>query len=207
MKLVGYGQYRDDFFNKLELPLISGKRLLDVGCGDGSDAEIFIKAFGLETYGVDIYQHARIARIAKFHFQRASATQLPFADCFFDYVFMHDVLHHVDEVSQAREQHLAVLRESQRICRPGGLIIIVEANRHNPLFYPHMVWWQGHAHFSLSYFKQLVLEVFPQAIFEYFEAHMYPAHYLKWWKLYEYCIERFGPTTLLAYNAAIIVTV
>ena len=41
-RISQYGQYKDDFFNKLDFNFEKGKKILDVGCGDGSDAKIFI---------------------------------------------------------------------------------------------------------------------------------------------------------------------
>lgn len=37
-----YGQYKNDIFNKLGFSFEKGKKILDVGCGDGSDGKIFI---------------------------------------------------------------------------------------------------------------------------------------------------------------------
>ena len=43
--LSKYGQYKHDFFNKLAFTFNSGKNLLDVGCGDGIDMDIFVDIF------------------------------------------------------------------------------------------------------------------------------------------------------------------
>ena len=58
-----YGQYKNDVFNKIGIDFKKGRKLLDVGYGDGSDAESFIKEFGLDTYGIDIYEHKNIKDI------------------------------------------------------------------------------------------------------------------------------------------------
>ena len=84
---------------------IKGKSVLDVGCGDGSDSEIFFKKYGLKTYGTDVYEHDVIKKDRSFlNFKIGSVFDIPFLMAF-DYVFMHDVLHHVDEPEQERLSH------------------------------------------------------------------------------------------------------
>lgn len=83
-------------------------------------------------------------------------------------------------------------------------MVIVEGNRYNPLFYPHMVKIRGHNHFRQSYFKDIILEVFPNAEFKFFEAHLYPKRLIPIFKVYEYLMERYSPVRLLAYNTAVV---
>jgi len=128
-----YGQYKNDIFNKVSINFERGKKLLDVGCGDGSDAEIFIKEFGVDTYGIDIYEHENIKNIKEFKFKKAGIFKIPFEDNFFDYVFLHDVLHHIDEEYQSYKKHIDGLKELKRVCKKDGCIIILEANKYNPL--------------------------------------------------------------------------
>jgi ubiquinone/menaquinone biosynthesis C-methylase UbiE len=195
-----YGQYKYDIFRKLKISFVRGRSMLDVGCGDGTDAEIFIREFGLQTTAIDVYEHPRIRTINGLAFQIASVHALPFQDGLFDYVFLHDVLHHVDEPTQSRERHLAALQEVRRVTNPrGGTIVILESNRYNPLSYFHMVKMLGHDHWTQSYFCDIVKEVFPQVKFDYFEAHAYPWGY-SFWRIYELVMERFLPRALLSYN-------
>jgi len=89
------------------------------------------------------------------------------------------------------------------VCKKGESVIIIEGNRYNPLFYPHMVLLCGHNHFRQSYFKKIIKEVFPRVSFQYFEAHLYPPKYLKIWKIYEKVMESIMPRAVLAYNVAV----
>jgi len=203
-KLTKYNQYKNDIFNKLNFDFQSGKKILDVGCGDGSDAKIFIDEFGLDAYGIDVYKHENLDGINGLKYRESGIFQIPFEDETFDYVFLHDVMHHIDEQGQNHEKHLAGLRELKRVAKKGGQIIIMEGNRYNPLFYPHMVKALGHNHFKQSYFKKIMGEVFSDVRFKYFEAHLYPKGFLWFWKAYEKIMEKCIPDLFLAYNVAII---
>lgn len=204
-QLQKYGQYKSDIFAKMRLDFAMGKKLLDAGCGDGVDSQIFIQEFGLEVYGVDIYQDENIKNIKGLDFRLGGIEKLPFPADSFDYVFLHDILHHIDEAKQSRQKHLNALLELKRVCKNNGQIIILEGNRFNPLFYPHMVLVKKHNHFEQSYFKKIIKEIFPRVNFSFFECHFYPTRFLGFWKVYEKIMERFSfLKPFLAYNLAII---
>ena len=203
-EISGYGQYKRDVFAKLNVEFVAGKSILDIGCGDGTDAEIFIREFGLMTSAIDVYEHPRIHTIENLDFKIANILDLPFENGSFDYVFIHDVLHHVDEKEQSRERHLAGLRELKRVVAKNGTIIIVEANRYNPISYIHMVKRHGHDHWKQSYFFQVVREVFQDVRFRTFEAHAYPWGHPTMWYLYEYFMEHMVPGALRSYNVAMV---
>lgn len=163
-KLTRYSQYKNDIYNKLDFDFEKNKTILDVGCGDGTDINIFKNHFGLECFGIDIYKHENIEKF-NFNFKQGTITKIPFESNFFDYVFLHDVLHHVDEKNQSEEIHLKSLFELKRVIKANGYILIVEANRYNPLFYPHMVKILGHDHWSQLYFINTIRKFFPNAEF------------------------------------------
>ncbi len=204
-RITRYNQYKNDFFNKLRFGFQKGRKILDVGCGEGTDAAVFINDYKLNWYGIDVYKHENMKRLGK-RFKIASILKLPYKKEMFDYVFVHDVLHHVDELKQRKSLHMRGLKELRRICKKDGTIIVVEGNRFNPLFYPHMVLLRGHEHFRQSYFTDIIKEVFSKdgISFRYFEAHLYPGPLLPLFKLYEWVMEHISPKEFLAYNAAII---
>ncbi len=202
-RVSGFGQYKDDFFNKLNFRFEKGKALLDVGCGPGTDAEIFIKAYGLNFYGIDVYEDENIKK-SNLKFKIGTIYDIPYKESFFNYVFSHDVIHHIDDY-QRKENYIKGLRELRRVCKKGGYVIIVEGNRYNPLFYPHMVKMRGHEHLAHSVFKEIVEKVFAKdnIRFKFFEAHSYP-FLLPIFKAYEALMEKFSPKMFLSYNVAII---
>ena len=140
------------------------------------------------------------------NFKKAGILNIPFENNSFDYIFLHDVLHHIDEENQSQEIHIKGLKELERVVKKNGYIIIIEGNRYNPLFYPHMVKMLGHNHFKQSYFKRTIKNVFNDSCnikFKYFEAHAYPWG-LFFWKIYEGIMEKISPKYFLAYNIVII---
>lgn len=199
--LDNYGQYKKDIFSKLDFSFQKSKTILDVGCGDGTDAAIFKHVYGLEVFLCDVYKNQNINQLGM-DFQIGDILSLPYQDNTFDYIFVHDVLHHIDEINQNTELHIKALIELKRVVKLGGTVIIVEGNRYNPLFYPHMVKLQGHNHFTQKYFKALVSNVYPDVRFKFFEAHVYPKRLLWLFKFYEALMEKFLPKNILAYNVA-----
>lgn len=201
----GSNQYKNDFFNKLDFDFQKGKKILDVGCGPGTDASIFIKNYKLKFYGIDVYEDENVKK-QKLNFKLAEIYKIPYKADSFDYVFVHDVLHHIDEEKKREEKHLEGLRELRRVCKVGGSIIIVEGNRYNPLFYPHMVKINKHEHFKHGYFKKIINKTFvkDEIRYKFFEAHLYPKKLVILFKIYEFGMEHFIPKRFLGYNTAII---
>jgi SAM-dependent methyltransferase len=97
-------------------------RVLDVGCGGGSVATAVKRERpDLEVFGCDLSESAlAIARAAPegVDFRQATAEGLPFGDGEIDFVWIFDVLEHVDNPER-------VLREVVRVLKPGGAFHIV----------------------------------------------------------------------------------
>ena len=200
------GQYRYDIFNKLNYQFISGKKIIDIGCGPGYNSVILRDIYNLKVSSIDVYEHTNIKKY-KLFFKLGSITDLPYPSNSFDYIYIQDVLHHIDEINQDRKIHIKSLIEMKRVIKSrNGSIIIVEANRYNPFFYPHMVKIKKHNHFTQKYLNDLVIEVFPNAEFKYFETHYYIDKFPIVWKTYEKIMEKYAPQSILSYNIAIINT-
>jgi SAM-dependent methyltransferase len=99
-----------------------GGKVLDVGCGAGSVAKAVKRERpDLEVFGCDPSQSALAIADASpegVDFRLATAERLPFSDSELDFVWIFDVLEHVDDPAQ-------VLREVARVLRPGGGFHIV----------------------------------------------------------------------------------
>ena len=104
-----------------DLSAFHGK-VLDIGCGAGSVAKaVKHERPDLEVYGCDVSRSALALAEASpegVDFRLAQAEKLPFADGEMDFVWIFDVLEHVENPEQ-------VLREVARVVRPGGGFHIV----------------------------------------------------------------------------------
>jgi ubiquinone/menaquinone biosynthesis C-methylase UbiE len=93
-----------------------GHKVLEIGCGTGCDLLQFAR-HGSHAIGIDITpEHLRLAgqRVGTTaQVLKADATDLPFADNTFDYIYSHGVLHHTEQPSQ-------VVKEMFRVLRTGG---------------------------------------------------------------------------------------
>jgi ubiquinone/menaquinone biosynthesis C-methylase UbiE len=108
----------------------AGKRVLELGCGAGSDLLRFAKA-GARATGIDL--SPRSASLAKTRLRLyncqgnvliADAEQLPFKTDSFDLVYSWGVLHHTPDTQQA-------IKEVYRVTRPGREICIMLYHRHS----------------------------------------------------------------------------
>jgi SAM-dependent methyltransferase len=100
-----------------------GKRVLEIGLGQGADSEQIIRRgaiwSGLDLTAESVARVSTRMRLRKLPYDRlecASALAMPFDDNSFDIVFSHGVLHHIPDVKTA--QH-----EIARVLKPGGRLI------------------------------------------------------------------------------------
>jgi ubiquinone/menaquinone biosynthesis C-methylase UbiE len=106
-----------------EMGDLSGRKVLDVGCGTGSMALLIKRAFpAAEVVGLD--GDPRILAIARakalrigldVHFEEGMSFELPFPDGSFDAVITTMMLHHLD-----REAKQRTAAEMHRVLRSGG---------------------------------------------------------------------------------------
>jgi SAM-dependent methyltransferase len=109
-------------------------RLLDVGCGPGTVTAGLARAVAPGVVvGIDaafeVIASARAAAPAA-RFLAADLFALPHPDHVFDVVHAHQVLQHVTDP-------VAALREFSRVCRPGGLIAVRDADYGAMTWYPN----------------------------------------------------------------------
>jgi SAM-dependent methyltransferase len=108
-----------------------GLAFLDVGCGPGETDSFLEGQVGALT-GVDVASRmVELARRrnpwAEYRGYRAGEP-IPYDDGSYDVCFAICVLHHVP-----LEQRHDLVAEMKRLCRPGGLLVLLEHNPLNPL--------------------------------------------------------------------------
>lgn len=103
-------------------------RVLEIGCGLGTDGAQFAKA-GAEYTGVDLTDAAIEFAQKRFElfdlpgsFRTADAERLDFADNSFDVVYSHGVLHHTPDTAGA-------IKEVHRVLKPGGKAVVMLYHR------------------------------------------------------------------------------
>lgn len=115
--------------NKYTLPVVKKinlkeKIVLDFGCGDGSDIEMFIKMKAKEIIGVD--SSASMIALAKqkykgskeVKFTQTKGMKLSFKNSQFDFVFSHFVLHYIKDIKKQ-------FREIARVMNQGAIFVAV----------------------------------------------------------------------------------
>lgn len=119
-----------------------GARLVEVGCGMGTDLLQFARGGALCT-GVDLTP--RSVEISKHRFRLydmpgdfslADAERLPFDDNTFDVFYSNGVLHHTPETS-------AAIGEAHRVLRPGGTAKVMVYYRNSWNYWVDLMLKQG----------------------------------------------------------------
>jgi 2-polyprenyl-3-methyl-5-hydroxy-6-metoxy-1,4-benzoquinol methylase len=105
-----------------------GLKVLEIGCGLGTDGAQFAKA-GADYTGIDLTEASIELAQKRFElaglkgeFRVSDAENLDFADETFDVVYSHGVLHHTPDTATA-------VREIHRILKPGGRAMVMLYHR------------------------------------------------------------------------------
>jgi glycosyltransferase involved in cell wall biosynthesis/SAM-dependent methyltransferase len=104
---------------------VGGKKVLEIGLGQGSESEQLIRR-GARWTGLDLTEESvrrvqirlELRNLGYDEILHGSATQIPAADDSFDLVFSHGVLHHVPDIVTAQA-------EIHRVLRPGGRLVVM----------------------------------------------------------------------------------
>ena len=115
-----------------QLGNISGKRLLDLGCGAGENSVYFAKngaicmATDWTPEMVEVAMKLAEKNGVKIEGRTMNAIALEFPDRSFDIVYASNLLHHLPEPQVA-------IREMYRVLKPGGKACFWDPLKHNPI--------------------------------------------------------------------------
>jgi len=134
--------------------MVPGKRVLEIGCGNGIFTEKFsgtgamITALDLSPHLLALAQKQITA--PNVSFIAGDAEKLDFPDESFDAVVGVSILHHLD--------HKTALKEMRRVLRPGGKIVFSEPNMLNPQIMlqkniPFLKKMAGDSEYETAYFR------------------------------------------------------
>ena len=135
-------RYRTEWHLPLLVPFAEakGKKVLEIGIGNGADAAMFALNGGLYT-GADLTEAALAATRRHFEvlglpgeFQKENAEELTFSDNAFDIVYSHGVLHHTPNTQKA-------IDEVYRVLQPGGRAIVMLYHKHSFNYYVRIMGW------------------------------------------------------------------
>lgn len=114
-----YWNYRD----KVALAYVTGKRVVDIGCGEGITLEKLVKLYPeKQITGIDSEQeNIDICTEQRLPIQFGTVYNLPFAAVTIDSVLFFEVIEHLDDPNKA-------LQEINRVLKPGGRLILIFPN-------------------------------------------------------------------------------
>jgi ubiquinone/menaquinone biosynthesis C-methylase UbiE len=137
-----YSEYAPWMPEVMGFDKFAGKRLLEIGCGMGTDLLQFARG-GARCTGVDLTP--RSVEISSLHFGRydmwadfalADGEHLPFADESFDVVYSNGVLHHTPDTAQA-------IKEAHRVLKPGGIARVMLYHRRSFHYWSDIILYRG----------------------------------------------------------------
>jgi 2-polyprenyl-3-methyl-5-hydroxy-6-metoxy-1,4-benzoquinol methylase len=111
-------------------PAKPAELVLVAGAGQGYEALLIHREYGMVTVGVDLnIENIRISeRQDPVFFQKQNISQLAFLEEVFSLIYSYHVLEHVND-------HIAVLQELNRVLKPGGVLFIGFPNKHRLFSY------------------------------------------------------------------------
>jgi SAM-dependent methyltransferase len=103
----------------------AGKKVLEIGLGQGADSEQIIRRGGSWS-GLDltpasvarVRERLRLRKLPYDELKAGSVLEIPYPENSFDMVYSFGVLHHVPEIHQAQ-------KEIARVLRPGGELVMM----------------------------------------------------------------------------------
>jgi SAM-dependent methyltransferase len=119
----------DSLFDGVTGHVVAGQMILDAGCRDGSQLIELVRRFDVKGVGVEpVALHVERAEAAvqaagladRITLHLGVMHELPYPDCYFDFVWCRDVVEQVDDLGGA-------LREVVRVMKPAARLLVYTA--------------------------------------------------------------------------------
>lgn len=137
-----YQEYAAWMPRLMEFEKFRGARLLEIGCGMGTDLLQFARG-GARCTGIDLTPRSIEITRHRFRLYGANANlmisdgeRLPFRTASFDVVYSNGVLHHTPDTAGA-------IREVHRVLRPGGVAKVMLYHRNSLNYWVEIVLRRG----------------------------------------------------------------
>ena len=137
-----YTEYAPWMPRLMEFDKFQGRRLLEIGCGMGTDLLQFARGgarctgIDLTPRSVEITRHRFALYGARGSFMISDGERLPFRSESFDVVYSNGVLHHTPDTTGA-------IREVHRVLRPGGVAKVMLYHRNSLNYWFEIVLRRG----------------------------------------------------------------
>lgn len=182
-KFNAFQQARYDWILKL-LGDINGRKVLDVGTGDGAFAYLMAKkrakvtgidnsAMGIQFARENVEEEKKKESWLECEFKEASAYELPFPDNSFDAVVACEIIEHVDHPER-------LLSEAARVLRPDGVAIITTPHRLTKV--------PSDPNHVTEYFPEDMNEMMSK---QFAKTEIKQTHHILWYALYTYSFRHF----------------
>lgn len=154
-----------------QVPSLSGKKVLDIGCGPGELVRVIKTVYeDCDITGLDIspemIKYAEMKSISLnlygIKYILGDSHSLPFQDNSFDYLFNTISFHHYENPEKA-------IKEMNRILKPGGTLYLLDSIK-NPSIISFMPWYWDYKDSKQCYSKHLTsnqfYDIFTKSNFE-----------------------------------------
>jgi len=120
--------------NEINRHLDHGKKILDVGCGNGYTTKIFAKNYKSKIFGIDYSpQMIEIAKqnivkseiLGEVQFHVQNCLNLDYKNDYFDIIYTERCIQNLPELKLQEQAILELLR----VLKPGGKLILVECSK------------------------------------------------------------------------------
>jgi len=128
---------------------ITGKKVLDMGCGDGWIEKILLSKGAKYVNGIDlspeVIKKAKKQNLKKVSYRVSDAINLPFKKSSFDVIVAFEVLEHIQPKGEKM-----MFSEVVRVLKPGGEFFLTTPHKHLFVTLTDPAWWFiKHRHYSL----------------------------------------------------------